>query len=71
MRWYALHSGHFNYQHLLHSSTERLTLPERRRTREPHDLPAVSALEERRQGSVARPRQRLIEEGEDEAEEEK
>ena len=42
------------------------SLPERRRTREPLDLPAVSALEERRQGSVARerrPRRRLIEEG--------
>lgn len=42
------------------------SLPDRRRTREPLELPAVSALEERRQGSVARerqPRRRLIEEG--------
>lgn len=43
------------------------SLPERRRTKEPHELPTSSALEERRQGSVAReiqPRRRLIEEEE-------
>ena len=44
------------------------SLSARRREREPQDLPAVSAPEERRQGSVARerrPRRRLIEEGEE------
>ncbi len=49
------------------------SLSEKRRNKQPYELPASSALEERRHGSVAREiraRKRLVEEGEEKEEEE-